>query len=223
VACRIDRCSTLSRLADRARHLDGAVAQPGGVYSGGTTIAAPHRRSHRRRVRRVAQSGRVWRAGNVAAFLNPICGWRCGRRSDDANSRACATTSSVIGERWWARRVGTFACRTSEFPVQLHQNRQCERSEANPDCHRGSILDFFAALAMTGAELAPPANHHHQQKTRRFRRVFQFDLPYAITPAAAAPGRDPDRVAGATCRPAARPRRAAWSARARIRGSASCP
>ncbi|MET4021874.1 hypothetical protein ABIC10_007003 [Bradyrhizobium sp. S3.2.12] len=48
-----------------------------------------------------------------------------------------------------------------------------------------------------------------QQKTRRFRRVFQFDLRLSITPAAEAPGRDPDRAAAATCRPGARRRRAA--------------
>ncbi|MFK4502123.1 hypothetical protein ABIF86_006414 [Bradyrhizobium japonicum] len=48
-----------------------------------------------------------------------------------------------------------------------------------------------------------------QQKTRRFRRVFQFDLRFSITPAAGAPGRDPDRAAGGTCRPGARRRRAA--------------
>src|SRR5262249_3623526 len=47
-----------------------------------------------------------------------------------------------------------------------------------------------------------------------------------VRPAAAAPGRDPDRAVAAACRryrPAARRTHAAWSAQAPTRGSASCP
>ena len=60
-------------------------------------------------------------------------------------------------------------------------------------------------------------------KKRGVSAAFLVQDAIPLTPAAAAPGRGPDRGAGATCRPAAPPRHAAWSAPAPICGSASCP
>jgi hypothetical protein len=100
----------------------------------------------------------------------------------------------------------------------VQDHRHCILPEL--PCGIGGALHLGAlAGALSGRRGAQPKHRH--KKTRRRRRVF-YSWRRTPTPGVAAPGRDPDRGADATCRRAAPPTRAAWPVPAPIRGSASC-
>ena len=89
---------------------------------------------------------------------------------------------------------------------------RCETAADGTVCNSPKLLPASCRLKRMPLKTKSPARG----------RAFHHNYYAAITPAAAAPGRRPDRDAGAACRRAARPRCAGRSAPAPIHGSASC-
>lgn len=150
----------------------------------------------------------------VIAALTPV-------QDASAQSDLAAMNQQVI--RLYQSEQMTEAIALAEKTVAIAKQRLGADNKAADDRHVGGQLADDIVIGdpqacRKNAKARPDAGLLHNS----FAGIAG-QVEASVKPAAAAPGRRPDRDAGAACRPAAPPRCAARSAPTPTRGSASYP